>query len=157
MIKFNKSIYLLFVFISFFFLCLFSCWKKQDHNIVIPETPVYDFSGIVRCSLTNEPIRDLYVTIEGVVKYNENDSTENLVLIQTTDENGMFRFPDIPGGYQYLVKIELENYAAFSERYSLLYSDMYIEDIILSRLLILHDECFYENCVISSRGDLKEE
>jgi len=138
----------------FLLLLLFlSCWNKQDHDILIPDTPVYDLSGRVICSLTNLPVTNATIRINGLVKYNEEDSVQNLLHDEFSDENGEFLFTDIPGGYTYKITILKDSYQDFNEQYVLYYEDRILENIMLGKYLKLEYEIFYEDVAITGIAD----
>jgi len=116
-----------------------SCTKKQDHEILAPETPVYDFSGRLVSSVFNEAIANVNISLSSLteVKYNNEDSSRVLFLQQVTDEDGNFVFKDVPGGYGYSFNAEKEGWHNHSQTIVLYFENRDIGDITLGKLLVL--------------------
>ena len=124
-----------------------SCWERQDHEIMIPKTPIYNLSGRVICSLTHKPLAQVDIILSGLVKYNEEEESRILVLSQTTDENGMFFFSEVPGGYGYFFTAKKEGWKTENLRYVLPYRDYQVEDVILGKLLVEEKYCYYNGII----------
>ena len=125
------------LFICFVMLSLLSCWDRQDNNVNVPETPVYNLYGSIISSLTNEPLSDVYVVLYGYVKYNEENESQTLYVDQITDENGMFLFKEIPGGFEYFLTAEKEGYKLLAEKLVTCYEDKNVGELVLGKLLNL--------------------
>ena len=124
-------------------LIFFSCWENQKHNVTAPDTPVYALSGKIISSLTNEPIPYVNVRLSGSVKYNKDDKMTNFNLEDVTDENGVFTFNDVPGGFEYVLYSEKEGYSNNEKKIVTYYSDRDIGEVVLEKLIILLDKaCF---------------
>ena len=72
------------------------CWKKQQHDILAPKTPVYQVTGTVIGSCYHQPIQSAVVSISGIVTYIGEDTSTAILLVDTTTTIGRFEFNNIP-------------------------------------------------------------
>lgn len=90
-----KNIFILFVLASA--LLLMHCWQKQKHEITAPVVPTYTLTGQAKDLDTEEPLKDIIVSLETV---NLIYDTEMISAKDTTDDQGQFGFEGIsPGSY----------------------------------------------------------
>lgn len=79
------------------FTVLFSgCFKKQDHEIAAPETPVFKLEGILTDSITNVPLENTQVHCQSFLLLHD------FILEQpdvTTDSLGHYEYMLTPGNY----------------------------------------------------------
>ena len=69
------------------------CLRKQDWEVAPPQWPRYRVEGIVRDTLTQEPVTGARVTlVPFLVLFPDTAET----LRATTDVEGRFRFPSVP-------------------------------------------------------------
>ena len=120
------------------------CTKKQDYEILAPETPVYNICGRVVSSAFNKVIANVNISLTSIteVKYNDEDSSRMLSLQQVTDEDGNFVFKDVPGGYGYSFDAEKEGWLSYSQTIVLSYEDKDLEDITLGKYLVWQNSAF---------------
>ncbi|MCF7801831.1 MAG: carboxypeptidase-like regulatory domain-containing protein, partial [Candidatus Marinimicrobia bacterium] len=73
------------------------CWEKQDHDLLLPETPHYQLTGTVVDEVTQLPLPDIQVIVKmGYSLYN----VEWQTLTLHTDSAGFFQIDTIyPGSY----------------------------------------------------------
>jgi len=126
-----------------------SCWERQEHEINVPETPVYDVTGRVICSITHVPLSNVDVTISGYVKFNDEDSARTFILQDVTDEDGWYHFSDVPGGYQYALWLMIDGYDEMVKKIVTYYQDKIVDDIVLGKLLQFINYVDYEDLVIT--------
>jgi hypothetical protein len=129
--KYKQFIWLLIP--GLIFLC---CWKKQQHEITVPQTPVYSVSGTVLTSVNSMPLSDVTIHLSGKVKYLEEDSARVALFTAMTDSNGQFVFPNVPGGFGYEFAASKDGYVTNEQEYVLSYENRNIGNLILDRLLM---------------------
>ncbi len=96
-----------------------SCWEQQGHKSTTPELPNYTVFGMVRCSVTNEPLPDVSVYID-----------DNMT---TTDSLGRFSIAHVNGGENHTISISRYNYESYNSSFLLGYADMDSFDVVLGR------------------------
>ncbi|MBN2012674.1 hypothetical protein JW960_25320 [candidate division KSB1 bacterium] len=127
----------------------FSCWKKQNNPINPPETPVYKLTGRVVNSYTGEKVSSAIVTISGVVKYTNVDSTQGINLSSLTNSDGLFEISDVPGGYNYSLLIQKVGFSDYSANVVVQYQDRTFDDIQLGLLIDKQAEYDFEQISIT--------
>ncbi|MCF7796497.1 MAG: carboxypeptidase-like regulatory domain-containing protein, partial [Lentisphaeria bacterium] len=86
-----------FLIVLFIMVSLTGCWEKQDHDLLLPETPHYQLTGTVVDEVTQRPLPDIQVIVKmGYSLYN----VEWQTLTLHTDSAGFFQIDTIyPGSY----------------------------------------------------------
>ncbi len=112
-----------------------SCWKRQDHAITVPETPVYMLSGRVLSSSTGRGVDSALVRVQGIVKYNQADTAQMTTFKTFTTQDGTFSISEIPGGYGYDFSVSKPMYSDHIEKIVIQYRNRRLEDVYLGRLL----------------------
>ena len=93
----KRVTYYLAVFI--FAILLSNCWKKQQHEITAPETPVYTISGNISDMDSGDVLPDIIVSIVPIDMIYDSDFTG---ATDTTNAKGEFGFSEMtPGSYQF--------------------------------------------------------
>ncbi|MBN2007918.1 carboxypeptidase regulatory-like domain-containing protein [candidate division KSB1 bacterium] len=126
-------------------LFIFNCFKKQDHDILVPKTPIYNISGTVYCSVSHQTIPDADVILTGEVKYNEEDTSRTIQFYAETDENGVYTFTDVPANFTYEITASKTGYFPQSVECNFTYTNRNADDIILGKLLVIQNEYQYED------------
>ena len=76
-----------------------SCWKKQQHEITAPETPVYSITGRVADMDSGDILPDIIVSLVPIDLIYDYDFTG---AVDTTNSKGEFQFSEMtPGSYQF--------------------------------------------------------
>jgi len=119
-------------------LCL-SCFRRQDHDILAPEKPVYTVSGRIISSLDKTPVGNALVSIYG----NAGDIFINKE--NKSDSSGAFSFSEIPGGYGYQIAIEKQGFQVSNNFWNVDYLDKTTGDIVLGEWLIEESTYYYNN------------
>jgi hypothetical protein len=131
------------------FLSLNSCWKRQDNQIAVPETPVYTFSGAVISSSNNQAVENVSISLVGVVKYNDVDSSKQIEFSTTSDAQGNFNFNNVPGGYGYTLTAAKDGFKPLTANYVVYYENREIGTVMLGKLLARTQEMIFPLSLLS--------
>ncbi len=92
----NHSIYTKFIFLCSI-LILFSCWKKQHHEITKPAAPSYAVTGTLVDTDSRQPLSNGKIQLDAVQQLYDCDIS---VFADSTDSLGKFQFSSVcPGFY----------------------------------------------------------
>jgi len=111
------------------------CWKKQQHEILAPKTPVYQVYGTVIGSFHHQPIEGSIVTISGSVTYIGEDTMTVILSTDTSNANGRFEFNNIPGANQYTIEVRNQGYETLYIPIMTYYEDKEVKDVVLGLYL----------------------
>lgn len=89
-----------------------SCWKKQQHDITAPRTPVYTLSGFVTDRDTGELMKDVIVRLIAVEMLYDYDFTK---AVDTSNTDGSYTFEKITPG-TYIIKGYRDRFPVIDEK-----------------------------------------
>ena len=101
------------MFLTICIIITISCWERQHHEILPPETPHYAISGVVFDIDDNEALPQVGVSLEALRVLFESDFADTLI---TTDSLGCFSFsPLVPGEYR--IRVYRTDYLVFEKTF----------------------------------------
>ncbi|MBN1351554.1 carboxypeptidase regulatory-like domain-containing protein [candidate division KSB1 bacterium] len=116
-------------------LVTFTCWKRQQHDILAPETPRYQLSGTVCDIDSDEALASTELELEALRLLYDSAFSDTVVV---TDSLGRFSFLSLVPG-EYRIRIKRSNYVVFDKTVLLFNSDRTMKLVLPKPLITKRD------------------
>ncbi|MBN1349322.1 hypothetical protein JXJ21_07930 [candidate division KSB1 bacterium] len=110
------------VALFFSFMVILSCWKKQSHEVIAPETPTYTLSGTITDIDSEQFLMNVQIKLQPYELLFDWTLPETLAI---SDSAGLYQFKVCPGNYW--LHAERENYPVLEKKVTVNYEDRLLD------------------------------